>query len=269
MKICPKCGGFFDDELLRFCLNDGTPLLPVNETDENWTKGLRSIKETKRIIQKETRKRQFRKLVWMLITTVLVIMVISVITLNSWIYFNNPEDEQKEITKEIPVVETTPTPEPQLTIVESLTPTETPTPSPTKTPTPSLTPTKTPTPSPTPSPKPDCSLEKQKQFENTIENQYAKVWKDNFEKGGKNFLSSQRSNFLASCNTQITDSQACVRIFDASNITMSDSPVRKSIKADKQCKSVSVSITYNWTITAPQLRPLTYPQTKPFKYPIK
>lgn len=142
MRCCPKCKTFYDDLLLRFCLKDGVPLLEIDQSNQLWTTGKSFINEKNRLIRRETRQQQLKKILQILITICLVIMIICVITLWGWLYQNNPEDE----TTQNPTPTATVTPEiPKEVVAELRTPTPTPTPTqktlPTLTPTPSISPT--------------------------------------------------------------------------------------------------------------------------------
>ena len=125
MRFCPKCRTFYDDADLKFCPNDGVPLVAVNEKNDLWTEGLESIRETKTRISRETRKKQIKKIVTLLITAILTVMIISVITINGWLYFNPPEEEIVQNDFPSPTVSPTfePTAKPIPTIIETVSPT--------------------------------------------------------------------------------------------------------------------------------------------------
>jgi predicted RNA-binding protein YlxR (DUF448 family) len=91
MRLCPKCRTFSDDELLRFCINDGTPLVSINQTNKLWSEGTEYVRDVKNKIQRKIRRSQIKKVISMLVTTVVVTSVISVITLKSWIH-THPEE---------------------------------------------------------------------------------------------------------------------------------------------------------------------------------
>jgi hypothetical protein len=122
MRICPKCRTFTDDELLRFCKNDGTPLVSINQTNKLWSEGPEYIRQANSIIRREIRRSQIKKIVSMLVTTVIVTCVISVITLKSWIYTHPKEVAEilgeKTAEKET-IVELTPKPQETPVIIES------------------------------------------------------------------------------------------------------------------------------------------------------
>jgi predicted RNA-binding protein YlxR (DUF448 family) len=91
MRFCPKCRTFSDDELLRFCVNDGTPLVSINQTNKLWSEGTEYVREASKSIRRKIRRSQIKKIISMLVTTVVVTSVISVVTLKSWIYTHPKE----------------------------------------------------------------------------------------------------------------------------------------------------------------------------------
>ena len=146
-------------------------------------------------------------------------MVISVITLNSWIYFTEPEKEIVQNKEPTPNPEPTysPTPEIQITAVEEKTPTPTPTSTPRPTPTPTPTPKPTPrvlpikTPivkvSPTITPTPiKCNV---KQETAIIKNSYASFFRSkiNQEKGDifAQYLKGRQDRSAVELSTNIND----------------------------------------------------------------
>jgi predicted RNA-binding protein YlxR (DUF448 family) len=115
MRFCPKCRTFTDDELLRFCKNDGIPLISIDQTNKLWSKGAEYVREANQTIRREIRRSQIKKIVSMLVTTVVVTSVISVIILNSWMYTHPNEvaeilgEKKKEIVAQsTPIVAETP-----------------------------------------------------------------------------------------------------------------------------------------------------------------
>ena len=86
MKYCPKCRDYYEDEFLRFCLKDGVPLSSVSQLTEQWNQGKEIIRQTQKRIQKEIRRQKLKRILIMLITTILVMMVVSVMALQTWIY---------------------------------------------------------------------------------------------------------------------------------------------------------------------------------------
>lgn len=172
IKYCRKCKNFYDDELLKFCLNDGSPLAQIDQTYEIWKEGINKILQTKKLIRRETRKNQIKKIISILITSILIIMVISVVTLWSWVYVNKPEVEiQKEIS--IPIAEPSPSSTTEILLVDLETPT--PTPPPTPETSPSITPLKSLTPQISPtniSNMPICNDKEKLKIKNYLEKNY-------------------------------------------------------------------------------------------------
>lgn len=145
MRSCLKCRAFYDDEALKFCLNDGVPLVEISQSDELWEQGSDALRETYSIIRRQTLRQNLKKMLMTAVTTILVTMVISVITLNSWIYLNPPEEETARNKLPPPTPESNPQSTPQL---ES-----------TLTPSPTAESTTESTPSPTLSPTPEPTIE--------------------------------------------------------------------------------------------------------------
>jgi outer membrane biosynthesis protein TonB len=169
MRICPKCRKFSDDELLRFCLKDGVPLISVNLSDKLWSEGQESIRETRRTEKREVRKQQLKKVVSTIITTVIIISIFIVITTNSWIYLaESIPQKEPEIVKNIEEApKPSPSPEtkqiPEIVVEsQSPTPTEIKNDRPTQNPTPKPLETKSQTPKPTASVKPTAEPTKTK-----------------------------------------------------------------------------------------------------------
>ena len=136
--------------MLRFCLNDGSPLAEITESDLLWSEGETYIGEANRQVLRETRKRQFRTMLKTIIMMMLVIMIMSVITLQSWVYLNKPIEETAQKPSPTPITEGNPTETPTEVSAELGTPTPTTTPTPKVSPSPS--PISTVSPSPTVSP---------------------------------------------------------------------------------------------------------------------
>lgn len=111
LNVCPKCRSFYSDADLRFCLEDGVPLVAVSGSENLRREGEDFIRRTERRVRRETFRKQIRKIVSIIITTILTILVISVLTINSWLYLN-PETMETAKNETIQ-------PEPQPTIEAS------------------------------------------------------------------------------------------------------------------------------------------------------
>jgi hypothetical protein len=86
MRLCPKCGDYYADTLLAFCLTDGMPLLNVDPTSENWSEGARVIEEKENALRKQKRKLKWRRVLLSAMTMMIVTMVVLVVAANSIIY---------------------------------------------------------------------------------------------------------------------------------------------------------------------------------------
>jgi hypothetical protein len=191
MRTCPKCGDFYADDLLAFCLADGTPLVGVSPHGESWDEGVRVVAEKEEALRKRRRRLRWRRVLTRATTTLVMTTVVCVVAVNSFIYLKpGPEEILRaaastpapppkarpttappglrepiaaDPTLVVPITQTselTSVPTPQQTAApnptaDSSSPTgdEQPTPPSTPTPPPS-TPTPSPTPTPTPSPTP-------------------------------------------------------------------------------------------------------------------
>lgn len=129
MRVCPKCGDYSADDLLAFCLADGTPLVEVDPAGDSWQKASRVIEEKRKRLNRRTRSARWT---WVLAgaTTILVAAVLV----------------SRSFT-----VETTP---PRLPVLISPSPTPFPSPSPSPSPSPVSSPPLDPSPSPSPPPSP-------------------------------------------------------------------------------------------------------------------
>jgi hypothetical protein len=183
IRTCPTCGDYHADDLLAFCLADGTPLVNVDPLSETWNEGHRVIEENAKALKKQKRKLKWRRVALSAMTMLIATMVVCVVAVNSYIYLRpkpdvlnkplalltttcGPGDSIPTGTPDEPVP--TPTPQPAATpgptaspvTEEKATPTPTPSPSPgpglrpSPAPSPTLAPTPTPTPTPSPLPSP-------------------------------------------------------------------------------------------------------------------
>lgn len=171
IRTCPKCGDYYADDLLAFCLADGTPLVNVAPNSERWSEGARIIEGKENALRKRKRKLKWRRFMLSATTMLIVTMVVCVVAINGFIYLK-PRPEEVGLVKPLTPAtaasepgasvtpnepgEPVPTPTPQPTPSPAASPTaaKITTPSPTPKPTPSPSPSFIPTPSPSPSPKP-------------------------------------------------------------------------------------------------------------------
>jgi hypothetical protein len=164
LRTCPKCGDYYADGLLAFCLLDGTPLESVDPLGESWREGARVVEEKENALRKQRRRLKWRRFLLRAVTMLMAIMVVSVVIVNSLIYLKLlPEDKvtDKLATQTLtPIVSETPTPTPD---TESR-----------------ITPS--PTPSPTPRPTTDpaiCSDADKKREEATLVKRFDYKWQQN------------------------------------------------------------------------------------------
>jgi hypothetical protein len=153
MSFCPRCGDFYADQSLAFCLADGTPLVRVEANSERWTEGAQVIEKKENALKKQKKIRRFRQV--LLVTMILLTILVYGLAAQRYVYF-------------VPVATATPTPSPAPsplptprstdTPARETTPTPTPTPKLTRTPTPTSTPTKTSTPTQTEIPTPTLTI---------------------------------------------------------------------------------------------------------------
>jgi hypothetical protein len=92
IRTCPKCGAYYADEQLGFCLRDGTPLIGIDPSDRNWTEATRSVDRQQRALRKLQRKVRWRRLVMTGMTTLMVTMVVCVVAVNGLIYLAPKEE---------------------------------------------------------------------------------------------------------------------------------------------------------------------------------
>jgi hypothetical protein len=183
MFICLKCRTFYSEDSARFCLKDGLPLARVDQTSDLWHEGAEAVRKTRSVLKRQLRLQKLKRVISVSITTTLVIMVVSVMALNSYVYLNPaiemplPSSPSAALlppqASETPDVEESPTPAPseetpsrtpdKASVPESPKPISSPViafdshPSGTPMPTPRLVETPQPTPQTTPTPVPEIS----------------------------------------------------------------------------------------------------------------
>jgi hypothetical protein len=173
LRTCPRCGDFYADDSLLFCLADGTPLADVDPHAEAWAEGTRVVEEKGRVLRRLTRRLLLRRILMMTTTVLITTTVIFVVAVNTYVYLAPQPDA--------PVVAAVLTPSPTPTPTPSETPTMTPTPdSPSTLPfVPAFTPT--PTPSPTPTPTPSCTARDRQRVIDAIEATQKAEWETAIE----------------------------------------------------------------------------------------
>lgn len=255
MRHCPKCRSFYDDEQLRFCLQDGVPLVDVNQSDELWREGTDFVRDAQRRLVHRIRVERLKRTVSILITTVLVIMVVSVITMKTWIYLSEPDKKIDQNVEQTISLTTLPSPEtaPSVTansVTSSVTTRESPN-------------------------SPRCSdpaiQDKRKQ---EAEDRYAKDhkryeknWREGFESSKTSFLESIREAIVKACKTKNLNNQACNESPNFPSILKEGLVGKPKFTVKKDC-SVFVEVTYEWSFSRPDKIKLSFeiPQTKSFRF---
>lgn len=84
MRFCPKCGELYDDQLLAFCLADGTPLGIVTPDSDVWKDGSRLFEQKQNALKTQQRKLKWRRAV--LTTMLIATMAVCVAAVSRSIY---------------------------------------------------------------------------------------------------------------------------------------------------------------------------------------
>jgi len=77
MRTCPKCGAYYSDVQLAFCLADGTPLADVSPHSEKWSNGSRTIEEKAKRLRNQKRKLMRRWILVGAMTTLTLTMAVA------------------------------------------------------------------------------------------------------------------------------------------------------------------------------------------------
>lgn len=289
MKFCPKCRNFYSDAGLRFCLKDGVPLVAVGKNENLRREGEDFTNRNEQRIKRETFRKQIRKVVSITVTTILTILIISVLTSNSWLYFN-PEEIETAKTE-------TPQPEPQPSIEDSSElqssvemagesiPSNEPSPEIIKTPTPTM-PTPTPPPPikiieppltppppappppplpptpplppapPTPPPPKMCTEAEKSSATSYIKDNYFNTWRDEILP-----QKAEVQRDIISANNLKKDSFSVELKFSKDNIVVTVFP---------DCQNASVTIKVLWVVTPkPQIKIKVLPPRRNTSLPYK
>lgn len=142
IRTCPKCGDYYADASLAFCLADGTPLIDVDPLSESWREGSRVVEEKAKGLRRRQRWLKWRRFALSAMTMLVVACVVCVVVI------------------EVVTLPASPTP--------------TPTPTSTRTPTPTRTPTRTPTPA-------ACSEADQQREKESIVGEFGETWRRSIE----------------------------------------------------------------------------------------
>ena len=91
LRTCPRCGDFYADASLLFCLADGTPLADVDPRGERWAEGSRVVEEKERLLRGRARRLRLRRVLMTMTTLIITTMVVYVVTSNAVIYLSPDE----------------------------------------------------------------------------------------------------------------------------------------------------------------------------------
>src|SRR6266436_9626465 len=83
--LCPKCGDYYADSSLAFCLADGAPLVGVDASSERWTEGSRIIEKKENTLRKKKRRLKWRR-VASVMTMLIVTMVVYGVVAKRYVY---------------------------------------------------------------------------------------------------------------------------------------------------------------------------------------
>ena len=167
IRTCPKCGDYYADGSLAFCLADGTPLVEVDPLGESWSEGVRVIEGKEQALRRQKRKLKWRRILLSSMTMLIAVMVVCVVVVNGILYLKpKPEEEQASVQPSPQIVIPAPTTEPIAD--ETITPTPD-------------TKSQTLSPTPTPTPTPKCSVADKSSEEKAILKKYSAAWKRNIE----------------------------------------------------------------------------------------
>lgn len=86
MRLCPKCGDYYADSSLAFCLGDGTPLVDVSPLGESWSAGERVIEGKENALRKRERRLKWRRILSAAVTVLIATLVVLVVAVNGFIY---------------------------------------------------------------------------------------------------------------------------------------------------------------------------------------
>lgn len=242
LHTCPRCGDYYADDSLAFCLADGTPLVGVDPLSQRWSEGARLVEEKERAQRKWRRRLKWRRVLAVTTTMLITTMVVFVVAANSLIYLRpNPDTGSG-------VVATALTPAPA-------TPPETPTPTPTAT--------------PTPTPTPHCSEADERREKEILISKYEKTWgriikreePDIAARYGKYVLpvSTPRNALVANREPEVLE-----------GVPKLD-PVNYKVAFSKACTRAFVTARYAWRIVwadrgngLPKIEDRKIPKRKPF-----
>jgi hypothetical protein len=254
IRTCPKCGDYYADELLAFCLADGTPLVNVNPHSQNWSEGTRVIEEKENALRKQERRLKRRRLMLRAMTMLMAAIIVLVVVVNGMIYLKPAQeepDQDEPLTAatapggpSVSVVQGKPLPTPKPTAGPR--PTASPIATETTRPTPAPTPitTSTQTPTPTVSLTPACTEADKGRERESILKRFSDSWRRKIE--------AERQRIIAE--------NASAR---GENAEASLGAIEYQVAFLKGCMAGSVTAKYVWKITSPT-KAVSVPKEKRF-----
>jgi hypothetical protein len=159
MLLCPRCGDYYADGSLAFCLADGTPLVSVNPGSDKWSEGARIIEQKDQALKKQKRRKQWWR-VSSVMTMLIVTMAVYGVVAKRYVYL-------------VPAASPTPTPLSSPSPSSSTSPSTTPSPSPL--------PTTTIVIKETPTPTPKMCSDADERREEQIIRSYLPAWRQNIQ----------------------------------------------------------------------------------------
>lgn len=214
MRTCPKCGDYYADDLLAFCLADGTPLVGVIPHGEVWSDSLRVVEEKERALRKQRRRLRWRRVLLSATTTLVVSMVVCVVVVNGFIYLTQGPEENRRAdasTPELPKANPTTTP----TIIT----------------TPDITRETTPTPTPTPTHE-GCSDADRSRESKVVVRVVSRMWQDDVE-GERDRVTREHSKNGVKANAELSGTE-----------------YKSSVQ--RKCSAATVTVSHTWTVFTPR-----------------
>jgi hypothetical protein len=225
IRTCPRCGDFYADDSLLFCLADGTPLADVVPRGDSWAEGSRVVEEKERAARERSRRVMRRRVMLMTTTLLVTTLAVYVVAVHTYVIISPKPDA--------PVVAAalTPTPKP------SETPWQTPTPDTASLPFVYVTPTPTPSPSPTKTPDEKCTTKDGQRLKGEIVAGHAADWRHDIEKERDAVVKENVPKGSRATGVEVSGGEASL------------GEVTYEATFDESCTSASITATYVWTVT--------------------
>jgi hypothetical protein len=241
IRTCPRCGDFYADDSLLFCLADGTPLADVDPRGESWAEGTRVVEEKERALRSQSRKVMRRRVLMLTTTLLITTLVVCVLAVHTYVTLS-PEPDAPVVASAL-----TPTPTPTPTRKPSETPRPTPTPdvaslpfvyiTPTPTPSPTPTPTRKTTPTDTKTPAEKCAAEDRQRLKNEIVSNHSADWRHSIEGEHDSVVKENVPRGSPATGVEVSRGGATL------------GEVTYEATFDESCTSASVKASYVWTVT--------------------